>query len=589
MTVNRSAPDPRGSGEKTAQPASQLGEVAPVPAGQAGTASDAEQQYRDIFDAASDGLVVNDLETGIVFEANPAFCRMHGYDDMTGLYPSVFIHPDSHNLFADYVTALREGREYRCRAQDVRQDGTVFDVEVLGRRISYRGKEAMLGVVRDVSDDVRAYHLLEERVAERTSEIQRRQRVAEGMRELIEVVNSRQSLDDILNYLVGQAMSLLESNAVAIFLPVEGRETEVLGIRASIGLPGGHPYVLMPVGISSTGLAYTERTPVVVTDLSAALPLPNQPVDELELERHASHVVVVRLPSFLEDPERAPGANERSGMRTFASLYGALLSVPLTAQGDAYGTLSLYYYDPREFSEDDISLANAFASQAALAIENARLREQAGQAAVLEERQRLARELHDAVTQTLFSASLISEVIPDLWETDQDAARKRLDQLRRLTRSALAEMRVLLLELRPSALTDIPFPDLIRQLVEASSGGTNAQIELKIDTDAPRRLTPDAQIALYRIAQEALNNVVKHAQARHVEVLLAGDPQGGVRLTIRDDGLGFDPAAIPPGHLGVGFMGERASAIGAAICVDSAVGAGTTVRVQWKMTREASV
>ncbi len=447
----------------------------------------------------------------------------------------------------------------------------------------------MLGVVRDVSEEVRAYQILEERVAERTAEIQRRQRVAEGMREMIEVVNSRQSLDEILSYLVDQARQLLDSNAVAIFLPVEGREEELLGIRASTGLPGSHPHVRMPLGISSTGLAYTERTPVLVKDLKAALPPPNEVINELELDKHESHVVVVRLPTFLENPEHAPGAEDTSSMRAFAAIYGAFLSVPLIAQGDAYGTLSLYYHDPRDFSEDDISLANAFASQAALAIENARLREQAGQAAVLEERQRLARELHDAVTQTLFSASLISEVIPDLWETDAAAARRRLDQLRRLTRSALAEMRILLLELRPSALTDIPFPDLIRQLVEASTGATTAQIELKLEVAKRECLIPDAQIALYRIAQEALNNVVKHAQAQRVDVLLVCDSRGEVRLTIHDDGLGFDPATIPAGHFGVGIMGERAAAIGAEICVESSIGAGTSINVRWNTTREASV
>ena len=551
--------------------------------------SGAEQQYRDIFDAASDGLVVNDLETGIVLEANPAFCQMHGYDGMAGFHPSVFIHPDSHHLFADYVAALRDGREFRCRALDVRRDGTVFDVEVLGRRISYHGKEAMLGVVRDVSEDVRAYQILEERVAERTIEIERRQRVAEGMRELIGVVNSGQSLDDILNYLVEQARQLLKSDAVAIFMPVEGRENDFLGIHASTGLPKWHAHLRMPVGVSSTGLAYSERTPVLANDLKAALPPPNQMVNAIQVEKHDSHLVVVRLPSFLETPDQAPGAEGTPSMREFAEIYGAFLSVPLIAQGGVHGTLSLFFHSPRDFSEDDILLANIFASQAALAIENARLREQAGQAAALEERQRLARELHDAVTQTLFSASLISEVIPDLWERDQTAARQRLDQLRRLTRSALAEMRILLLELRPSALADIPFPDLIRQLVEASTGATTAQIELELQVARRERLVADAQIALYRIAQEALNNVIKHAQAQRVDVLLVCDACGGVRLMFHDDGRGFDPSTIPAGHLGLEIMGERAAAIGAEICVESAVGAGTTVHVRWNPTREVPV
>ncbi len=151
MTINPSEPDPRGSRQTPVDSAPRVAQSSPVPLAQAGTAFGAEQQYRDIFDAASDGLVVNDLETGIVLEANPAFCRMHGYDDMSGMHPSVFIHPDSHYLFADYVAALREGREYRCRALDVRKDGTFVDVEVLGRRISYRraGSHARRGSRRE--------------------------------------------------------------------------------------------------------------------------------------------------------------------------------------------------------------------------------------------------------------------------------------------------------------------------------------------------------------------------------------------------------------------------------------------------------
>jgi signal transduction histidine kinase len=267
--------------------------------------------------------------------------------------------------------------------------------------------------------------------------------------------------------------------------------------------------------------------------------------------------------------------------------FGALLSVPLAGEGEAFGTLSLYYHDAREFSDDDISLATAFAGQAALAIENARLREQAGQAAAIEERQRLARELHDAVTQTLFSASLISEVIPDLWDTNPTEAKRRLEQLRKLTRGALAEMRILLVELRPSALTEMPLSDLLRQLVEAMSGTVRAEVDLHIEGDCRSALTPDAQIAFYRVAQEALNNISKHAQARHVNITLRCQLVGDVQLVIHDDGLGFDLAAIPAGHLGVGIMAERAEAVGAVLRVSSSPGNGTEVDIHFRKMGES--
>lgn len=538
------------------------------------------QQYRDIFEIASDGLVVNDLLSGVVLEANPAFCRMHGYDDMAGLHPSAFIHPDSQHIFVEYVDAIRDGREYRARAQDVRRDGTVFDVEVLGRRMTYNGAPAMLGVVRDISEQVRAYQQLEARVTERTMEIQRRREVAEGLQELLAVVNSRQSLQEILEYLAIQSRRLLGSDASALFMPVDEPGVDLLSIRASDGLTPEHSTVRMPFRVSSTGLAYTRNKPIVVSNLRAVLPLEYLPNDTLQLNEQPNRIDIVRLPSLLENPQRDPGSTGEAGMRSFATRFGAFLSVPLALDDASYGTLSLYYFEPRNFTDDDIALASTFARQAALAIENAQLREQALKAATVEERQRLARELHDAVTQTLFSASLISEVIPDLWESNPDEAKRRLLQLRRLTRGALAEMRLLLVELRPSALTDMPLAELIRQLIDAASGSIRAEVTLDVGGHYRTPLTPDAQIAFYRIAQEALNNISKHAQARHVLVALqcSGDT---VQMTIQDDGRGFDITAIPAGHLGVGIMAERAEAICAALDVWSAPGEGTRITVTW--------
>jgi PAS domain S-box-containing protein len=133
-------------------------------------AKEQDSADRAIFEASSDGLVINDAETGVVFEANPAFCQMHGYERMDGLHPSTFIHPNSHHLFERYVRAILSGQEYRTRAQDVRRDGSVFDVEVFGRGFVYQGRPALIGVVRDVTENVGAYHDLEQLVGARTRE-----------------------------------------------------------------------------------------------------------------------------------------------------------------------------------------------------------------------------------------------------------------------------------------------------------------------------------------------------------------------------------------------------------------------------------
>jgi signal transduction histidine kinase/ligand-binding sensor domain-containing protein len=204
--------------------------------------------------------------------------------------------------------------------------------------------------------------------------------------------------------------------------------------------------------------------------------------------------------------------------------------------------------------------------------------EEAARDAVIAERTRLARDLHDAVTQTLFSASLIAEVLPDLYSIDPQEGKESTEELRQLTRGALAEMRTLLLELRPAAVMQARLDDLVRQLIEAIVGRT--RLPVQYDADGQRPLPDDVKVALYRIAQEALNNVVKYARPKQVTVDLRQHPLG-VRLTVADDGVGFDPAAVGAGHLGQKIMRERAEAIGARISVHSKPGEGTVVTVIW--------
>jgi signal transduction histidine kinase len=200
----------------------------------------------------------------------------------------------------------------------------------------------------------------------------------------------------------------------------------------------------------------------------------------------------------------------------------------------------------------------------------------------------LARELHDAVTQTLFSASLIAEAVPAVWEKDPQQGRNLLQELRSLSRGALAEMRTLLLELRPAALVETHLDDLLRQLGEAASGREG--IPVNVVVDGKGTLPPEVHIALYRIVQEALNNVVKHARASEVTVRLCytcAEPAEGrlrksVLLSIMDDGRGFDPSQAPHHRLGLEIMQERASAIGARLFIDSRPGEGTQVCVMWE-------
>lgn len=247
----------------------------------------------------------------------------------------------------------------------------------------------------------------------------------------------------------------------------------------------------------------------------------------------------------------------------------------------------LYYARQRAFSEDDTELAVLLSGQAALAIENERLRTQSARTAVAAERNRLARDLHDAVTQTLFSATMIAEVLPRIWRRSEEEGMRRLDELRELTRGALAEMRTLLLELRPAKLIEVEINELLRQLAEAISSRARVPVHVAIEGDVT--MPADVKIALYRIAQEALNNVAKHAQASQVEVRLIRHATH-IELAVTDNGVGFHFETIRPEHLGLGIMRERAEDIGATLSVISKPEEGATIAVQWmyrKQTRGA--
>jgi signal transduction histidine kinase len=229
----------------------------------------------------------------------------------------------------------------------------------------------------------------------------------------------------------------------------------------------------------------------------------------------------------------------------------------------------------RELSETNLRLVNEIEHRQKA--EDA-LAAKAVEEAITSERTRLARDLHDAVTQTLFSASLIAEVLPEIWDMDETEARKSTEELRQLTRGALAEMRTLLLELRPAALTQARFPDLIKQLSEALIG--RARVPIHLDVVGNYEMPPEVKVAFYRIAQESLNNVVKYARATQVEIKLRLECCD-VSLEIKDNGIGFDPSSIKPTSLGMRIMRERADAIRAHITFNSSPGQGTVVSLHW--------
>ena len=286
------------------------------------------------------------------------------------------------------------------------------------------------------------------------------------------------------------------------------------------------------------------------------------------LGRHFAEVVVLEtFPQAAEAWARFVAEPTRLQVHRFSfrTASGQLLPVEVSAVGmrDSDGNFAGIHGAARDISER-ISLERD-------------LRRQAAELAAGEERAHLARELHDSVTQALFSMTLLTRTIELLLDRDIGAAREQLAGLRDLQREALAEMRALIFELRPGNLEQ----DGLIHALRTHSSALQARIGLPIVVKGealPDRLPIEIEEVLYRIAQEALHNVVKHAAARQVSLELERDAEA-VRLRVVDDGRGFDPAAVPDGHLGLAGMRARAEKIGAEVDVRSRIGAGTTIEI----------
>jgi signal transduction histidine kinase len=254
-----------------------------------------------------------------------------------------------------------------------------------------------------------------------------------------------------------------------------------------------------------------------------------------------------------------------------------ILSVPMKTRQRTVGVLSIYNKQAEGgFTDRDADLATFFANSAAAAIENARLYERTREYAVVEERNRLARELHDSVTQSLFSVSLLSEAALSLLERDPSKARERLERANELAQGALAEMRALIFQLRPMTLQEEGLLSAIKKHLAALLSRHGRVVELKV-TGSVRRLPAGVEEAAFRIVQESLNNVVKHANAPRAQVALHFEPRL-LKLSTADNGVGFDPNARPRAHtMGMASMRERAQSVGGDISVESAPARGTRV------------
>ena len=500
--------------------------------------------YQNIFEAVKDGIIIHDLESGLVIKANPAAWNMHGYtrEEFIGLQLTACIHPDSQHVFNEFIQVFQSEGVFDIQTLNARRNGSTFYAVWRGTAYTYQGRLCLLNIVRDVSKRIEIEQNLHERAETRAHEQTTLLEISHTLASTLKLQPSLilEQLREIIEYTHGGVFALEGSALVALAMRGTGQPEQSEPIRIQLNTP-------------ETLIAlFNKHQPIRIADVWSDDP----PAQFLRSLLDDSAVVLLE------------------GMQSW-------MWVPLAVRGRIIGGMSVTHEKRNYFTAHHADLALSVANQAAITMINAELYRQAQSLAVLEERQNLARNLHDAVNQSLFSAGLIAEVLPRLWERDQEEARRSLEDLRRLTRGAMAEMRALLAELRPSTLTDSDLGDLLRLLGNALEGRTNLPVAVTVSGEFI--LPAEAQVAFYRVCQEALNNIAKHAKASKVEINLKQE-ETVIELLIRDNGQGFDPKQTFSGHYGLSMMRERAEAVGALLSIASQPGLGTELTIRWKKT-----
>jgi PAS domain S-box-containing protein len=477
-----------------------------------------------LLDISLDGYLLCDAER-ICLYANRAACGIFGRSasEMQG-QPVEALFPHREREMSDLFT-LRSGRWSEII---LRSGGEKREVECMQTVVESQGEWFTIIMIRDMTE----LHQLE--------------RKAEVLAQFATNMACADSLEATLNAL---ARSFVQATgAMACLVPLISGTPPQFRVIGSYGLPPGY----------AAGLGNLVRKGVFLPTLQA---FEERRIVVAEGVRHL----------HLADPRRTP-------VHPFLreASWDTLVCIPLIYRGESLGAFTVYCPPGPPPGEGEIAFYSAIADQAAVAVENARLLVAAQEKAALEERQRLARELHDSVSQGLYGITLGAQAARAFMESDQALARESLDYVLSLARATHTEMRSLIFALHPESLAS----EGIVEALNRRAAAICARHELRVEThlcDEPD-LPLEMKEALYRIAQEALHNIVKHAHAHCCQLLLYQHPETIV-LEVIDDGVGFDPSTTFPGHLGLHSMRERAMHLGGLLEISSIPGKQTRVRV----------
>ena len=484
--------------------------------------------------ALADGVLVLNSDLRVVY-VNPAFIELLGFppDRLLGQDLLELVPERLRQTALTHCTDVQDGKSEPVLGLGVRADGSELEVEVRGTVLDLEGKRFLVLAVRDVT------------------EVQRQARRAVALAQAAASVAASDSIEAVLQAI--SECALAGTRALAAWVKLDGDDRGAAWVGAA-GVPDSFREHLRSE--SSAALACSRVTQALAGQRAVVY-------------ADARHLLEQALgrPCPLKSLQWQPAA--------FA---------PLLHQGAAIGLLTAIYREGEMPYAAETSFLGALADQAATAAANCRLLAAAREKVTLEERQRLARELHDSVSQSLYALQLGATMARDRLDQVPVGIAQPIDYVLRLAEASQAEMRALIFELRPKALETEGLVAALNRQIEAirARHGIAGQT---IATPEPE-LPIEVKEALHRIGQEALWNTVKHARARRVDVRLKAS-KDTVVLEIADDGVGFDPNGSFPGHLGLRSMHERATGVGGSMEVLSGRGRGTRVVVRVRSAPES--
>lgn len=490
---------------------------------------------RMMIESAKDFAIFSTDAQGIITTWNSGGEQVFGYHEaeIVGQPIDLLYHLEDrqNNVPAsEREIALKQGMSLNERWHQ-RKDGSLFFSNGTLRPMVDGQLHGFVKVIHDMTDR----KLME--VAEREQ-----RHLAEALRDTAIAINASLELPKVLDLILENLERVVQHDGANLLLIENNRVTQ----------------------ITSTGYVGLGKFEEAIATL-------DEPLTDLI---HLKIICDSREPLMVQDTDASDQWTNPFAQKKIRSYMG----VPIISDGQLLGIISVDCLQPDPFTPEHLERLKIFAIQAAIAIRNARLHQVAQEVAVIDERRRLSRDLHDAISQMLLASSMIAEALPHQINQPEKLT-ANLAKLQRLNKGAHAELRSLLQDLRLTSISDLSLDDLLHQLAQITMGQSDVKVAITVEQH--HLLPPAVHEAFYRICQEALNNVVKHARATEAEIRCECN-NNTATISIQDNGRGFDALKIKADSMGVGIMRERARAINATLDMSSQPGQGTRITVQWQ-------